>query len=174
MVPFAMREAIDDVATERLLKIVARLLATMPRSRGFRIGADGSISIYPATPRVRPPAERHRKALPCHPSVTHAWSRGASVHRTHAPAAALNARRSTPKCVRRRKTACSMQLADKMAKVQCWRVSQRVWTAFMRDRATAHLRHYTPLPVPTFPAQPTAASPAPAAASSPKPATRGY
>ena len=96
------------------------------------------------------------------------------MRRTHAPAAALNARRSTPKCVRRRKTACSMQLADKMAKVQCWRVSQRVWTAFMRDRATAHLRHYTPLPVPTFPAQPTAASPAPAAASSPKPATRGY
>ena len=57
------------------------------------------------------------------------------------------------------------QLAGKMAKVQRWRASQDVWTAFMRDRTPDAS---TPLAAPTFPAQPAAAPPAPA--SSPAPA----
>ena len=47
-----------------------------------------------------------KMAPPCQPSATRARSRGANVHLTHAPAAALSARRSTPKGVRRRMTAC--------------------------------------------------------------------
>jgi len=42
-----------------------------------------------------------KMAPPCQPSATRARSRGANVHLTHAPAAALSARRSTPKGVRR-------------------------------------------------------------------------
>ena len=52
-----MRDAPNDAAAERLL-VVGRLLAALPRSRGFRIGADGSISIYAGSPRLRPPAAK--------------------------------------------------------------------------------------------------------------------
>jgi hypothetical protein len=34
----------------------------LPRGRGFRLGADGSISVYPASPRVRLPAEKQEGA----------------------------------------------------------------------------------------------------------------
>ena len=47
-----------DVATERLVRLAVRLAAVMPRTRGYRIGADGSISVYPASPRVRLPAAK--------------------------------------------------------------------------------------------------------------------
>ena len=53
---FAMRKETDDVTTERLVELTARLVAVLPRGRGFRLGADGSISVYPASPRVRLPA----------------------------------------------------------------------------------------------------------------------
>jgi len=56
-----MRDAPNDAAAERLL-VVGRLLAALPRSRGFRIGADGSISVYPASPRVRLPAAKDQGA----------------------------------------------------------------------------------------------------------------
>ena len=52
-----MRGATGDVAAaERQLNAIERLLAFMPRSRGFRVSADGSVSVYPATqpPNVRP------------------------------------------------------------------------------------------------------------------------
>ena len=47
-----------DVATERLVRLAVRLAAVMPRTRGYRVGADGSISVYPASPRVRLPAAK--------------------------------------------------------------------------------------------------------------------
>ena len=59
-------------------------------------------------PRVHGSLLQSRRAIPGRPSVTRARSRrGASVLRTHAPAAALHARRSTPKGVSRRNFACS-------------------------------------------------------------------
>ena len=53
-----MRDAAaDDVATARLL-LVVRLVAALPRTRGCKLGADGSISVYAASPRVRHPAAK--------------------------------------------------------------------------------------------------------------------
>ena len=44
-----------DVAAERQLNVIERLLAFLiaflPRSRGFRVTADGSVSVYPASSR---------------------------------------------------------------------------------------------------------------------------
>ena len=55
----AMRGAMDgDVAAERQLDVIERLLALMPRSRGFRVSTDGNVSVYPASPRARLPAEK--------------------------------------------------------------------------------------------------------------------
>jgi hypothetical protein len=47
-----------DVAAERQLNVIERLLAFLPRSRGFRVNADASVSVYPASPRARLPAEK--------------------------------------------------------------------------------------------------------------------
>ena len=102
-----MRGTMDGyVAAERQLNAIKDLLEVLPRSRGFRVSVDGSVSVYPATQRAS--LLRSRKA-PSNPSVHRARSRGASVLRlTHAPAAALHARRSTaPKGVSRRYFACS-------------------------------------------------------------------
>jgi hypothetical protein len=46
------------VAAERQLDVIERLLALMPRSRGFRVSTDGNVSVYPASPRARLPAEK--------------------------------------------------------------------------------------------------------------------
>ena len=49
-----MRGTMDgDVPAERQLIAVERLLARMPRSRGFRVSADGTVSVYPASSRAR-------------------------------------------------------------------------------------------------------------------------
>ena len=105
-----------DVAAERQLNAIERLLAFLPRRRGFRVNADASVSIYPAraSPRARLPAEKREGYTPgAQGSVNRARSRrGASVLRTHAPAAALHARRSTPKGVSRRNFACSSSPAS--------------------------------------------------------------
>ena len=56
-----MRDAMDgDVAAERQLNFVERLLVRMPRNRGFRVHADGSVSVYPAPSRARLPAEKQK------------------------------------------------------------------------------------------------------------------
>ena len=42
-----MRGAMDgDVAAERQLNVVERLLVRMPRDRGFRVHTDGSVSVW--------------------------------------------------------------------------------------------------------------------------------
>ena len=56
-----MRGTMDgDVPAERQLIAVERLLARMPRSRGFRVSADGTVSVYPALScaRRRPDAKQ--------------------------------------------------------------------------------------------------------------------
>ena len=48
-----MRGTMDgDVAAERRLNAIKDLLKVLPRSRGFRVSADGSVSVYPATQRA--------------------------------------------------------------------------------------------------------------------------
>jgi hypothetical protein len=57
-----MPKETDDVATERLVELTARLVVVLPRGRGFRLGADGSISVYPASAaRAAPSVLRSRK-----------------------------------------------------------------------------------------------------------------
>ena len=108
---------------------------------------------------------RSRKALPGQPSATRARGvRGARVHRTHASAAALHARRITPKKRRRRKTACSSWLVRWprcCAGGPARRCGPRTW--FMRDRNS----DAAPPSVPNYPSQPTAAPPAPASSPTP-------
>ena len=54
----------DVAAAERQLNAIERLLAFMPRSRGFRVSADGSVSVYPATQRAwRLPAAKQEGSL---------------------------------------------------------------------------------------------------------------
>ena len=56
-----MRGAMDgDVAAERQLNVIERLLARMPRDRGFRVHTDGSVSVYPASSRARLPAAKQK------------------------------------------------------------------------------------------------------------------
>ena len=103
-----MRGATGDVAAaERQLNAIEDLL-----SRSCRAAVGSGLALTAASASTRPPNVRgaslllSRKAL-SNPSVHRARSRGASVLRTHAPAAALHARRSTPKGVSRRYFACS-------------------------------------------------------------------
>ena len=51
-------EMAGDVAAERQLNVIERLLALMPRSRGFWVSTDGNVSVYLASPRARLPAEK--------------------------------------------------------------------------------------------------------------------
>ena len=53
-----MRDAAVDVDTERTLIIVERLARLLGRHQGFKVGADGSINVYPSSLRVRLPAEK--------------------------------------------------------------------------------------------------------------------
>ena len=60
-----MRDAMDgDVAAERQLKLVESLLARMPGKRGFRVHADGSVSVYPVPSRARFHAARQKSSSP--------------------------------------------------------------------------------------------------------------
>ena len=103
-----MRGATGDVAAaERQLNAIEDLL-----SRSCRAAVGSGLALTAASASTRPPNVRgasllrSRKAL-SNPSVHRARSRGASVLRlTHAHAAALHARRSTPKGVSRRRSAC--------------------------------------------------------------------
>ena len=63
---------LSAAATERLL-ILERVLALVPRSRGFRVDADGTINVYAGTPTR---ASRHTSASQARGSVRHQRSRG--------------------------------------------------------------------------------------------------
>jgi hypothetical protein len=55
----ARRRRRSLLATARLLLVVRlEVRAALPRSRGCKLGADGSISVYAASPRVRHPAAK--------------------------------------------------------------------------------------------------------------------
>ena len=136
-----MRDAPNDAAAERLL-VVGRLLAALPRSRGFRIGADGSISVYPASPRVRLPAAKQvtapaakQEGSPKPPKRASRSEQGSE----RAPNA--RTRRSAARAAKHAQGRAQAedrlrQMADKMAKVVRWKACQGVWTAFMRDCGT--------------------------------------
>jgi len=49
----ARRRRRSLLATARLLLVVRLVRAALPRSRGCKLGADGSISVYAASPRQR-------------------------------------------------------------------------------------------------------------------------
>ena len=49
-----------DVAAERRLDVIKDLLEVLPRSRGFRVHADGSVSVYLASSRARLPAAKQK------------------------------------------------------------------------------------------------------------------
>ena len=156
----AMRGATGDVAAaERQLNAIERLLAFMPRSRGFRVSADGSVSVYPATQRAwRLPAAKQEGSLK---------SKRASRSEQGSKRAATNARtrrsaaRAAKHAERREQAELRLQqLACKMAKVQRWRRAQDAWTAWMRDRTAS----------PPAPSSPQPAAPAPAPAAPPPPA----
>ena len=136
-----MRDAPNDAAAERLL-VVGRLLAALPRSRGFRIGADGSISVYPASPRVRLPAAKQvtapaakQEGSPKPPKRASRSEQGSE----RAPNA--RTRRSAARAAKHAQGRAQAedrlrQMADKVAKVARWKACQGVWTAFMRDCGT--------------------------------------
>ena len=42
-----------DAAAERQLNVIERVLVLLPRSRGFRVSAEGTVSVYPASQRAR-------------------------------------------------------------------------------------------------------------------------
>ena len=94
----AMRdEMAGDVAAERQLIVIERVLYASSCSCRAAVVSGLALTAPSASTR--------------HPSVHRARSRGASVLRlTHAPAAALHARRSTPKGVSRRRSACLQPL----------------------------------------------------------------
>jgi hypothetical protein len=47
-----MRDAAVDVDTGRMVTLVEGLARVLGPHQGFRIGADGSVSVYAASPRV--------------------------------------------------------------------------------------------------------------------------
>jgi len=49
---FAMRDAAVDVDTGRMVTLVEELARVLGPHQGFRLGADGSVSVYAASPRV--------------------------------------------------------------------------------------------------------------------------
>ena len=155
-----MRGTMDgDVAAERQLIAVERLLARMPRSRGFRVSADGTVSVYPASSRARRRPAAKQEGSPKskrEPRSEQAGGKRAANARTRRSAA-----RAAKHAERRGQAELRLQqLACKMAKVQRWRRAQDVWTAWMRDRPAS-------APAPSL-AQP--AAPAPATAAPPPPA----
>jgi len=158
-----MRGAMDgDVAAERQLNVVVRLLVRMPRGRGFRVHTDGSVSVYPASSRARLPAEKQKSSPRLskrEPRSEEAESERAANARTRRSAA-----RAAKRAERREQAKLRLQqLACKMAKVLRWKRRQEVWTAWMRDKTA-------PAPAPSL-AQPAAPAPAPAAPPPPAPSS---
>jgi len=126
-----MRGTMDgDVAAERQLIAVERLLARMPRSRGFRVSADGTVSVYPASSRARRRPAAKQEGSPKskrEPRSEQAGGKRAANARTRRSAA-----RAAKHAERRGQAELRLQqLACKMAKVQRWRRAQDVWTAWM-------------------------------------------
>ena len=158
-----MRGTMDgDVPAERQLIAVERLLARMPRSRGFRVSADGTVSVYPASSRARRRPAAKQEGSPKskrEPRSEQAGGKRAANARTRRSAA-----RAAKHAERRGQAELRLQqLACKMAKVQRWRHAQDVWTAWMWDRPAS-------APAPSL-AQPAAPAPAPAAPPPPAPSS---
>ena len=145
--------------TPRRLNVIKGLLAVLPRNRGFRIGADLSISVYPASPRARLLAAKQGGSprLSKRESCSEQGGKRAATNartRRSAARAAKHAERRAQAEIRLQELAC------KMAKVLRWKSCQAVWTAFMRDRTIAAPSSAQPAP------------PAPAPASPPPPAPK--
>jgi len=152
-------DVVGDVAAERQLNVIKGLLAVLPRNRGFRIGADLSISVYPASPRARLLAAKQGGSprLSKRESCSEQGGKRAATNartRRSAARAAKHAERRAQAEIRLQELAC------KMAKVLRWKSCQAVWTAFMRDRTIAAPSSAQPAP------------PAPAPASPPPPAPK--
>ena len=151
-----------DVAAERQLNVVERLLVRMPRGRGFRVHTDGSVSVYPTSSRARLPAEKQKSSPRLskrEPRSEEAESERAANARTRRSAA-----RAAKRAERREQAKLRLQqLACNMAKVLRWKRRQEVWTAWMRDKTA-------PAPAPSL-AQPAAPAPAPAAPPPPAPSS---
>ena len=150
-----------DVAAERQLNFVERLLARMPGNRGFRVHADGSVSVYPVPSRARFPAARQKapRLSKREPRSEQAGSKRAANARTR-----RSAKRAAERAERRQQAELRLQqLACKMAKLQRWLHAQEVWTAWMREQTGA-------APAPGSP-QPAAPAPAPAAPPPPAPSS---
>ena len=157
-----MRGAMDgDVAAERQLNFVERLLARMPGNRGFRVHADGSVSVYPVPSRARFPAARQKapRLSKREPRSEQAGSKRAANARTR-----RSAKRAAERAERRQQAELRLQqLTCKMVKVLRWKRRQEVWTAWMRDNTAS-------APAPSL-AQPAAPAPAPAAPPPPAPSS---
>mmetsp|Transcript_20464 Transcript_20464/g.51872 ORF Transcript_20464/g.51872 Transcript_20464/m.51872 type:complete len:269 (+) Transcript_20464:76-882(+) len=160
-----MRDAMDgDVAAERQLNFVERLLVRMPRNRGFRVHADGSVSVYPVPSRARFPAAKQKSSSPRlsqrEPRSGEAGSKRAANARTR-----RSAKRAAERAARRGQAELRLQqLACKMAKVLRWKRRQEVWTAWMRDEtasapATSLAQPAAPAPAPAAPPPPAPSSP---------------
>ena len=149
-----------DVAAERQLNFVERLLARMPGNRGFRVHADGSVSVYPVPSHARFPAARQKapRLSKREPRSEEAGSKRAANARTRRSAA-----RAAKHARREQAVLRLQQLACKMAKLQRWLHAQEVWTAWMREQTGA-------APAPGSP-QPAAPAPAPAAPPPPAPSS---
>ena len=157
----AMRGTMDgDVAAERRLNAIKDLLKVLPRSRGFRVSADGSVSVYPATQRAwRFSAAKQEGSLKSkRASRSEQGSKRAANARTRRSAA-----RAAKHARREQAVLRLQQLACKMAKLQRWLHAQEVWTAWMREQTGA-------APAPGSP-QPAAPAPAPAAPPPPAPSS---
>ena len=158
-----MRGAMDgDVAAERQLNFVERLLVRMPRDRGFRVHTDGSVSVYPAPSRARLPAEKQKgspRLSQRAPRSEEAGSQRAANARTR-----RSAERAAKRAERREQAELRLQqLTCKMVKVLRWKRTQDVWTAWMRAQTAS-------APAPSL-AQPAAPAPAPAAPPPPAPSS---
>ena len=104
-----------DVAAERQLTVVERLHVLLPRSRGFRGSADGSVGVYPASSHARHLPAARQEGSPRSKREPRSGRRRASVLRTHAPAAALRAAKHAER--RGQAELRLQQLACKVAKV---------------------------------------------------------
>ena len=114
-----MRGAVaGDVAAERQLDLIERLLALMPRSRGFRVSADGSVSVYPAPSRARLPAAK-QKSYPRPPERAPRSEQAGGKRAANAPRTRRSAARAAKHAERREQAEARLQqLASKLAKVQ--------------------------------------------------------
>ena len=61
--PYYTKNTPATSATERRLDVIKDLLKVLPRGRGFRVAADLSVSVYPASQRAaRPPAAKQGRS----------------------------------------------------------------------------------------------------------------